>query len=180
MYCTSKWQNATTEIQVPWMCWLSRVMEGCDGKIKMFKNSAMRSFSLVRVSWTKGMIRRLIWLMQYWIRLIVPWSQKGTFKHRKFCRFKIDLLIRSSPLAMNLGYERKIAVKYNRKRWDFCEVSTAWNLATKCADVRFAKPWALSSCFEQRYSSFDELAAWQRWPMKHLWVESHLLRPREI
>ena len=65
-------------------------MESCDGNIEKFKHTEPWDgfHGLARLTKENGL--GLVRLMQCWVRLIVPLSQKKTFRHRKFLRFKID------------------------------------------------------------------------------------------
>ena len=52
-------------------------------------------------------------------------------------------------MVMNLGsWLKECCPKYKRQGKNFCEEFTAWHLATKCAAMKFTKPW-ISSHFTQ-------------------------------
>jgi len=64
--------------------------------------------------------------------------------------------------------------KCKRHTWDFCEEFTVWHFATKCAAVKFVKPWMSNHFSEQRDHSYVGSAMCPECPRKHCW-----LHPRE-
>ena len=65
-------------------------------------------------------------------------------------------LFRSLPMVKNFGlWLKKYYLKCKRHKKDFCQESTVWRFATKCAAVKFAEPW-MSNHFssESRDASF--------------------------
>ena len=78
----------------------------------------------------------------YFVRFIALWSQNGSFQTQQISLCSVSHL---RPWIM--GNESAMS-QMQQQRWDFCEGLTAWHLTTKCAVVKFIKPW-MSSHFSQ-------------------------------
>ena len=113
MHC-NKWRRSST------LVWYLRVTEGE----------------------TRRSIHRLVQLRQFCVRFIALWSQNGICQTPQSCQFFNRSLFGSLPAVMNLWlWLKKYYLKCKRQKWGFCDESTVWHLATKCAALKLGKPW---------------------------------------
>ena len=90
---------------------------------------------------------------------IALWSQNGSCQTPQSCQFSNRSLFRSSPIVMNLEQWLKEGdLTCKRHRWDFCEEFAARRFATKCAAVKFVKPWMSIPSSEQQYHNYVDSA----------------------
>ena len=70
-------------------------------------------------------------------------------------------------------------LKCKRRRWDFCEESTVWHFLTKCAAVKFAKPWTSNHLSKTKDPATYGSAICLEYPTKDWRGKSCWLDPRE-
>ena len=117
-------------------------------------------------------------LRELYRSVVTTWE----FSNTAFCKIELFLLV----FVPILSYGHKSWVMTERKlshvqaaEMGFCQEFTVWHFATKCAAVKFIKPWILSHFFEKRDVDYiglpvcPECPRWD-WRVKSCWVH-----PRE-